>query len=158
MSLLPVCGKTFERLIFISFYKYLEDKKLLSVHRSGFLLSDSCVNQLLSIVHKLYKAFDAYPTLETSGVFLDMSKAFDKVWHEGLIFNLSQLGFPILCYVLLKVSYVIDSRECYEMARRLNGYQLRLACHKAPSLDYFFSLFTLMTFRQFIINSKTLFR
>ena len=31
------------------------------------------------------------------------------------------------------------------MARRLNGYQLRLVCHKAPSLDRFFSLFILKT-------------
>ena len=37
------------------------------------------VNQLLSIVHNLHKAFDAYPTRETGGVFLDIPKAFDKV-------------------------------------------------------------------------------
>ena len=36
-------------------------------------------------VHKLYKAFDAYTTFETREVFLDMSRAFDKVWHRGLI-------------------------------------------------------------------------
>ena len=59
--LLPVCGKIFERLIFNSLYKYLESNKPLSFHQSGFQSSDSCVNQLLSIVHKLYKAFDAYP-------------------------------------------------------------------------------------------------
>ena len=46
----------------------------------------------MSNVHKLYKAFDAYPTLETCGVFLDMFKAFDKVWHKGLIFKLKSVG------------------------------------------------------------------
>ena len=46
----------------------------------------------MSIVHDLYKAFDAYPTLETRGVFIDMSKAFDKVWHQGLIFKLKSIG------------------------------------------------------------------
>ena len=47
----------------------------------------------MSIVHNLLKkAFDAYPTLETCGVFLDMSKAFDKVWHQGLIFKLKSIG------------------------------------------------------------------
>ena len=78
VSLLPVCGKIFERLIFDSLYKYLEDNKLLLVHQYVFRSNDSCVNQLLSIVHKLYKT-NTYPTLETRGVFLDMSKAFDKV-------------------------------------------------------------------------------
>ena len=92
MSLLPVCGKIFERLIFNSLYKYLEDNKLSLFHQSGFRSGDSCVNQLLSIVHKSYKAFDVYPTLETRGVFLDMSKAFDKVWDEGLIYKLKSVG------------------------------------------------------------------
>ena len=81
-----------ERLIFNSLNKCVEGNKLLSVHQSGFRCNDSCVNQLLSIVHNIYKAFDAYPTLETRGVFLDMSKAFDKVWHEGLIFKLISVG------------------------------------------------------------------
>ena len=70
LSLLPVCGKIFKKLIFNSLYKYLEDSKLLSFHQSGFRSGDSCVNKLLSIVHKSYKAFDAYPTLETRSVFL----------------------------------------------------------------------------------------
>ena len=46
----------------------------------------------MSIVHNVYKAFDDYLTLETCGVFLDMSKAFDKVWHQGLIFKLKSIG------------------------------------------------------------------
>ena len=72
--MLPICGKIYERILFISLYEYdVEENKLLSVHQSGFWSNDSCVNQLLLIVHNLYKAFDAYPTLKTCGVFLDMS-------------------------------------------------------------------------------------
>ena len=72
--MLPICGKIYERILFISLYEYdVEENKLLSVRQSGFWSNDSCVNQLLLIVHNLYKAFDAYPTLETCGVFLDMS-------------------------------------------------------------------------------------
>ena len=40
----------------------------------------------------MYKAFDAYPTPDARGVFLDMSKAFDKVWHQGLIYKLKSMG------------------------------------------------------------------
>ena len=50
--------------------------------------NDSCTNQLLSIVHDINMAFNADPTLEVQGVFLDTSKAFDKVWLEGLICKL----------------------------------------------------------------------
>ena len=40
----------------------------------------------------MYKAFDAYPTLDARGVFLDMSRAFDKVRHEGFIYKLRSMG------------------------------------------------------------------
>ena len=59
---------------------------LLNSCQSGFRPNDSCVNQLInSITHNIYCAFDANPALEVRGVFLDLSKAFDKVWHEGLV-------------------------------------------------------------------------
>ena len=79
VSLLLTCWEIFEKIIFNSLYEYAKENKLLSVRQSGFRSNDSCVNQLLSIVHNLYKAFDAYPTLETRGVFSDTSKAFNKV-------------------------------------------------------------------------------
>ena len=43
-------------------------------------------NQLLSITHDIYKAFDC--SYEVRGAFLDISKAFDKVWHDGIIVTL----------------------------------------------------------------------
>ena len=91
VPLLPVCGKIFTRLIVNCLYKYLEDK-LLSVHQYGLWSSDSSVNQLLPIVLNLYKAFNTYPSLETYCVFLDISKDFEKVWHEGLVFKLKSVG------------------------------------------------------------------
>ena len=57
---------------------------MLSIHQSGFRPGDSCVHQLISIVHDIYNAFDANPSLEVRGVFLDISKAFDRVWHKSL--------------------------------------------------------------------------
>ena len=76
VSLLPVCGKIFEKIIFNSLFKYLEDNNMLNGNQSGFHPGDSCVHQLLSITHEIYKAFDANPSLEVRGVFLDLSKAF----------------------------------------------------------------------------------
>ena len=65
---------------------------LLSPHQSGFIPGDSCVQQLISITHEIYNAFDCNPSLEVRGVFLDISKAFDKVWHDGLIYKLKRNG------------------------------------------------------------------
>ena len=52
---------------------------LIPQNQSGFKPGDSCINQLLSITHEIYKSFD--DGWELRGVFLDISKAFDKVWH-----------------------------------------------------------------------------
>ena len=52
----------------------------------------TCVIQLLSIVHEISESFDNFPSLEMRSEFLDMSKAFDKVWHEGLIYKLKAIG------------------------------------------------------------------
>ena len=88
VSLLAICGKVFERLIFNEIYKYFSVNKLISKNQSGFQSSDSCINQLLSITQKLFTFFDN--RIEVRTVSLDISKAFDKVWHEGLIFKLKQ--------------------------------------------------------------------
>ena len=45
---------------------------------------------MLSITHEIFTSFDN--RLEVRSVFWDISKAFDKIWHEGLVFKLKQNG------------------------------------------------------------------
>ena len=40
----------------------------------------------------IFKLIDCDPTIDVSGVFLDTSKAFGKVWHEGILFKLKTYG------------------------------------------------------------------
>ena len=61
---------------------------LISSNQSGFKPSNSWINQLLSITNEIYNSFDE--RLEVRSVFLDISKTFDKVWHDGIIFKLAQ--------------------------------------------------------------------
>ena len=95
VSLLSVCGKILERLVFNSIFDFLDNNSLLSANQSGFRPSDSCESQLLSICHEIYASFDCYPTLEVRGVFLDISKAFDRVWHDGLIYKIKSTGISV---------------------------------------------------------------
>ena len=77
------------------------EERLLNPNQSGFCQSNSCINQLLATTHEIFEAFDCNPTLEVRSVFLDISKAFDKVWHEGLLFKLRSMGISGELYNLL---------------------------------------------------------
>ena len=102
ISLLPIFRKIFEKIIFNRIYNFLSEKNLLNHNQSGFHPSDSFVNQLLSVTHEIFQAFDCDPTLEVRSVCLDISKAFDKVWHEGLLYKLKSMGISGELHKLLE--------------------------------------------------------
>ena len=78
------------------------EEKLLNPNQSGFRTYDLCINQLLAITHEIFEAFDGNPSLEVKSVFLDISKEFDKVWHEGLLYKLKSVGFSGELYNILE--------------------------------------------------------
>ena len=80
--------------------KLLYDKQL------GFRPGDSTINQLLSITHDIYNAFEHHH--DTHAVLLDISKAFNKVWHEGLLLKLKSNG--ISSHLLNLFSNLLDER------------------------------------------------
>ena len=90
ISLLPICGKIFEKLIYDNLYTYIYGNNFISDKQSGYRKGDSTVKQLISITHEIYKAFDE--SKELRAVFLDISRAFDRVWHDGLLHKLKQFG------------------------------------------------------------------
>ena len=81
-----------EKLMFKSVFNFIDTRNMLSVYQSGFCPSDSCLHQLILIAHDIYNAFDANLSLEVRGVFLDITKAFDGVWHKGLLYKLKCMG------------------------------------------------------------------
>ena len=90
ISLLPIGGKLLEKIVFDHVYSYLKTHDLSSKNQSGFRPGDSTIYQLISITSDIYESFEKYD--ETRAVFLNISKAFDKVWHEGLVYKLKCNG------------------------------------------------------------------
>ena len=90
VSLLLICNKTFEKLIFNKLFKTFADNNLLTKHQSGYRLGHSCIYQVFAITHDIFSSFDCSPTLDTRCVFLDISKAYDRAWHDGLLFKLKE--------------------------------------------------------------------
>ena len=111
ISLLPIFGKLFEKHIFDAIYNHLCDHKLLVDNQSAFRPGDSTINQLLLITHKIYSGFEEIPCMETRVIFLDLSKAFDRVWHKGLIHKLQCNGISGNLLMLLQDFFITANKE-----------------------------------------------
>ena len=89
ISLLPIFANVFANVfanifanvLFNSPFAHFHDNDLFTKCQSGFMPGDSCVSQILSIVHEIQSSFDCNPLVDTRAIFLDISKAFEKVWH-----------------------------------------------------------------------------
>ena len=90
ISLLSCVGKIFEKLVFKHVFNYLRDNVLITIHQSGFMPGDSTVYQLSKLYHMLCEALDNKKDVRI--VFLDISKVFYRVWHEGIIHKLKAMG------------------------------------------------------------------
>ena len=86
VSLLLICGKKFELLIDDKLLEFFIKSNLISSNKLGFKQGDSCIYQLLSIHTKFINRLKTI----NRGIFLGISKAFDKVWLKDLIFKLKQ--------------------------------------------------------------------
>ena len=80
----------FERIIFKHVYNHFRDNALINKWQSGFLPGSSTVTQLLEMYNQFYSAIDEGKDVRI--VYLDISKAFDRVWHKGLLLKLHKFG------------------------------------------------------------------
>ena len=110
ISLLPIFGKIFEKLLFDTLYCHLCHNNLLTQNQSGFRPGDSTIKQLLAITHEIYLSFEASPSRETRAVFLDLSKAFDRVWHDGLLYKLECNGISGNVMILIR-NFLRDRKQ-----------------------------------------------
>ena len=83
-------GKVLEKIVHKHLFNFVRDHELLSALQSGFIPGDSTVNQLIDIYNTFCKSLDEGK--EVRAVFCDISKAFDRVWHKGLLFKLKSIG------------------------------------------------------------------
>ena len=90
ISLLSCVGKLFEKSVFKYVFNFLRDTGAISLKQSGFIPGDSTVYQLAHLYHLFSKALSDHKTVRM--VFCDISKAFDRVWHTGLIAKLARVG------------------------------------------------------------------
>ncbi len=90
VSLLSCLSKVFEKAVSNRLISYIKENNLISANQSGFMPDDGTTNQIVKIVDYILQGFDSGK--DTIAVFLDISKAFDRVWHKGLMVKLRNNG------------------------------------------------------------------
>ncbi len=90
VSLLSCVSKIMERVVFNGLYNFFKDNGILTPRNSGFKERDSTINQLIHLCDNIYHGLD--DSKDVCLVFLDVSKAFDKVYHPALLHKLESYG------------------------------------------------------------------
>ncbi|KAK3101919.1 hypothetical protein FSP39_007343 [Pinctada imbricata] len=120
ISLLSTVCKVFERCIFKYLHNYMLDNKLFYEFQSGFLPNHSTTYQLIELYHHI--CLNREKNEHTCLIFCDISKAFDKVWHRGLLAKLQSYGFSGNLYYFLK-NYLADREQAVIISNHVSSYR-----------------------------------
>lgn len=108
ISLLPILSKLFEKLLLKRLKPLLSNNQLIPNHQFGFRNHHSTIEQIHRVVDIISKDLERKKYCSTA--FLDISQAFDKVWHSGLLFKIKS-NLPPDYYMIIK-SY-IENRQFF---------------------------------------------
>lgn len=120
VSLLNCVAKVAEKVVFKYLYNFLHDNHFISINQSGFKPGDSTENQLLDIYHTICQHLDNGK--DVRAIFCDISKAFDKVWHSGLIYKMKQAGVsePLLGWFK---NYLSDRQQRVVLNNKMSPFK-----------------------------------
>lgn len=90
ISILPSISKVYEKAVYIQITEYLEKFNLLGKNQHGFRRGKSVVTAVTSFIESIIESVDK--GRHTTGIFMDLSKAFDSVKHTILLQKLKDLG------------------------------------------------------------------
>ena len=119
VSLLSVVSKVFEKLVNNRIVDHLEKCGVFSDFQYGFRSSRSTADLLTVVSDRIARAFNRSGA--TQAVTLDISKAFDRVWHAGLLHKLTSYGIPGQIFGLIssflsnrRLRVVLDGKSSQE--------------------------------------------
>ena len=109
ISILPTISKVCESIMHERLLSHCIDNNLISERQAAYLKGESTISQLLYITHYIRSNWGKSKIIQ--GAFLDISAAFDKVWHKGLLAKLDQIGVEGT-FINLFESYLSQRKQC----------------------------------------------
>ena len=106
ISLLPCLSKVFEKILLLKIKPYLISRNIIPDHQFGFRENHGTIEQVNRITGEIRKWFEYKKYC--SAIFLDVAQAFDKVWHEGLIYKI-KCSLPTSTHKILQ-SYLSNRK------------------------------------------------
>ena len=107
ISVTSCVAKVFEKLILERIKKHLNDHNIIIDNQSGFRQNRQTKDNILNITQKVMESFNRGK--KVCCIFFDISAAFDKVWHNGLIYKLTQIKLPL--YLINWIINFLDTRK-----------------------------------------------
>ncbi|GFW53384.1 RNA-directed DNA polymerase from mobile element jockey [Trichonephila clavipes] len=92
ISLLCATAKIYEKIILNRIKQHCDTINCIPPEQCGFRNNHSTTHQLIRVTNIINEGY-TYKFF-TVGVFLDVKRAFDKMWHDGLIYKMIKLNFP----------------------------------------------------------------
>ena len=100
ISLLSTLSKILEKILQKRMFRFIENSQVLPPHQFGFRPKHSTTQQILRLTQTIVQGFENKK--HSVAVFLDVAQAFDKVWHDGLLYKLHIYGFPLYIKNIIK--------------------------------------------------------
>jgi exonuclease III len=100
ISITPCLARLFEKILLDRVQKHLQQKKILIDQQSGFRRARQTRDNIFLLTQKARQGFNEKK--QTLAIFFDITAAFDKVWHAGLLYKLAKIKLPYYLLVMIK--------------------------------------------------------
>lgn len=135
ITLLPVIGKIFEKLILVRLQEVEDLMKNLIPQQFGFRAKHSTTHQILRLVKSIRQRFKAKKS--TAMALIDIEKAFDSVWHNALLYKLKKNGIPT--FLLKIIASFLANRKSFASINGKNSeiYEVSAGVPQGSPLSLF---------------------
>ena len=109
ISLLPCLGKVYERCFLVYLRQWMKDNAILPAEQSGFREHHSTTTRFVQFLQHISTGL--LQQTASLVIYIDFTKAFDQLWHDGLLYKLHRMNCP---HEL--VNFIIEylkNRKCY---------------------------------------------